>query len=139
MPDSAIAILRRGADLLAAIPDPAAQALADALRRYEAEAPFGTTLEQAAGLSRAPGQTAWWEAEAADRRNAALRAIRDQHCADLPITQAARHIATLGKRHQAGAGRRDRRPDPSKALLDAVVQAGGFPGPRRILDILRSE
>jgi len=139
MPDPAITVLRRGAELLAALPDPAAQALADALRRYEAEGPFGMTLDQAVGVARAAGQTRWWEAEAAERRDAALRAIRAQHCADLPITHAARRIADMGKRHQAGAGRRDRRPDPSKALLDTVMQAGGFPGERRILDILRSE
>lgn len=139
MPDPSITDLRRAAALLAGMSDPAAARVAAALRRYEAEASFGVTLEQAAGLARAPGKTPWWEAEAIERRDTALRAMRDQHCAHLTITQAARQLATMGRRYQAGAGRRDRLAHPSKTLFDVVVQAGGFPRERRILDILRSK
>ena len=139
MPDPNIAALRRSAELLAALPDPAAAAIAAALRRYEAEAPFGMTLDRALGLAPAPGKTPWWQAEASERRNAALRAIRDQHFANLGNTQAAREIATMGRRFLASAGRRDRLPSEAKLLLETVARSGGFPGPRRIMDILRSE
>lgn len=133
MHDPAIAVLRRSAELLSAIPDPAAQSLAAALRRYEAEGPFGVTLEQAVGVARAPGTLPWWEVEKAERRAAALRAIRDTSFAHIGNTKAAREIASKGRRYETRTIRTTLDP-----LYEVVVQSGGFPQWRRIYDILCS-
>jgi len=133
MPDRSITDLRHAAALLAGMADPAAARVAAALRRYEAEAAFGVTLEQAAGLARAPGKTPWWEVEKAERRAAALRAIRDKSFAHIGNIKAAREIASKGRRYETRASRA-----ASDPLYEAVLHSGGFPQWRRIYDILCS-
>ncbi len=132
MPDgSPIADLRRAASLLEASGDPAAWRFAARLWRYEADA-GGTSLDRAAEVAPLPGRTPWWEQEAQNRRNAAIRAIREQEFPDMGVTAASREIAKLGQRY-----RRSSRRDP---LLDAVTANGRtFPKERRIRAILGND
>lgn len=142
MPDvtpSPIADLRRAVEVLEASSDPGAKRTAARLRLYD-ERRGEVTLDRAAGLVPPPGRLPWWEQEALARRDAAIRTIRERHFRDLGVTQAAREIAVIGKRYATSDGRTSRVPDGCKPLLAAAVSAsaGGFPGERRILDILRS-
>ena len=98
------------------------------------------TLDRALGLVPPPGGEPWWEAERRTRRDAAIRALREQHFADLGVTQAAQQIASRGRRLQATRWDREGRiAAPGDELLIAALASGApFPGARRIRDIISS-
>lgn len=139
MPDPAVTVLRRAAELLAAIPDPAAQSHAAALGRFLAEGPLGLTLEQATGIARSPGKRCHWNAERRERRDDALRAIYRQSFLHLGITQGAREMVPQLERYKRSGSRGARLSSVPKEVLDTAVEAGEIPQDRRMLDILRSE
>lgn len=134
----AIARLRSLATALARIP--AAAWFAEAVARYEIEAEGGMSLDRALGLAAPAGGEPWWEAERRTRRDAAIRALREQHFADLGVTKAAQQIATRGKRLQATAWQREQRQAAAgdELLIAALATGAPFPGARRIRDIIRS-
>lgn len=136
---TAIAHLRGLAAALSRIP--AAAWFAEAFARYEAEAEEGLTLDRALGLVPPLGGEPWWDAERRTRRDMAIRALREQHFADLGVTRAAQQIATRGKRLQATAWQRETRQPAAgdELLIKALATGAPFPGARRIEDILRSE
>jgi len=115
------------------------------IERYLEDAPRGLTLDLALGLSPAPGQTPWWEAEAFAARNRAIRKLRDSHFGNLRITSAARAIERAARRYQAqpGHGRQSTTIDASddrKRLIGEALSTGlPFPGERQLLNILRNE
>ena len=128
---SQIADLRRAAELLEVSGDPAAIRFAARLRQYDADA-GGTSLGRAADVEPAPGRSPWWETEAQNRRNAAIRAIREREFPDMGVTAASREIAKLGRRYTRSSKR--------NPLLEAVTETGlPFPKERRIRDILGNE
>ena len=119
---------------------PAAAWFAEALACYEIGAQDGLTLDRALGLVPPPGGEPWWDAERRTRRDAAIRALREQHFADLGVTRAAQQIATRGKRLQATAWQREQRQAAAgdELLIAALATGAPFPGARRIRDIIRS-
>lgn len=133
----AIAYLRSLAAALARVP--AAARFTEAVACYEAGAQDGLTLDRALGLVPPPGGEPWWEAERRTRRDAAIRAVREQCFADLGLTKAAQQIATRGRRLQTTRWDREGRlPAPGDDLLIAALATGvPFPGERRIRDIIR--
>lgn len=135
---ASIAHLRSLAAALAHIPH--AAWFVKAVARYEAEAEDGMTLDRALGLVPPPGGEPWWDAERRTRRDAAIRALREQHFADLGVTQAAKQIATRGKRLQATAWQREQRQAAAgdEFLIAALATGAPFPGARRIRDIITS-
>lgn len=134
-----IAHLRGLAAALSRIP--VAAWFAEAFARYEAGAEDGMTLDRALGLVPPPGGEPWWEAERRTRRDTAIRALREQHFADLGVTKAAQQIASRGRRLAATRWDRDGRVPAAgdELLIQALATGAPFPGPRRIEDILRSE
>ncbi len=120
---------------------PAAAWFAEALACYEAGAEDGLTLDRALGLVPPRGGVSWWEAERRTRRDALIRAVREQHFADLGVTKAAQQIATRGRRLRAiDRNREGRVPAAGDELLIQALNTGApFPKARRIEDIIRNE
>ena len=133
-----MARLRGVAAALARIP--AAAWFAEAFAFYEARAEDGMTLDRALGLVPPPGGEPWWDAERRTRRDAAIRALREQCFADLGVTRAAQQIATRGRRLQATRWDREGRvpAEGDELLIQALATGAPFPGARRIRDIIRS-
>jgi hypothetical protein len=69
-PSEAIALVRR---LALRVEGPDGERFRAALACYEREAPAGMTLEDALGLTAAPGTDPWWTIEARQRRDQAIR------------------------------------------------------------------
>lgn len=139
--------LREAARLLDAEGSPAAKRVAAGLRRYEAMAKDGMTLDLALNLSPAPGHDAWWTVEAVERRNALIRELGSRCFADLPITRQAEEIAKVAQTYQATAWARNRRKAPAELRfaddvqrhVDAILRAGPrakVPGKRQLQTIL---
>ncbi len=147
-PQIAIALLRRLRAALEAnepVPADVAAWVADALRRYEREAPGGLDLGRAFGLVPDPGGLSWWAVEARRCRDQKIRELYDRHYTDMRIAPAAREISRLARTYQASAWRADRQqpvtvtPDPRKALVAEALRTGQpFPGERQIETILRN-
>ena len=140
--DPPIARLRRIRAALAAgslVPAEDAAWLAEALARYEAEAPAGTDLDRALGLVQRGGR-AWWEADAIARRDAALRELRVRFYPEAPAREAARLIARDATRYAASGWRQDRGQvvqDERRRLLGEVLAPGAvLPSERRMRAIL---
>ena len=139
-----IARLRRIAAALergeAASPADAAW-FASAVRRYEAEAAVGLDLGRALGLVPPPGGDGWWTLVARRKRNEPIRAMRQQHFADMSIPEAARAIATAGLWYKTTRFHQEQlTSDPKKMLLATALETGRpFPGRRQIETILRNE
>jgi len=141
---AAIGRLRRTAEVLRREGSCDALLVVEGLERYFEGAARGVTLELTLGLSPAPGQTPWWEAEALAARNRAIRELRARHFGDLGITSAARAISQAARRLQSASQREHGRPagavDDRKRLIDEALGTGlPFPGERQLLNILRSE
>ena len=69
-----------------------------AVREYETAAPAGGTFDRAAGLTPNRGRAPWWVEEARQRRDAAIRQMRDRLFPDLRRSEAAQQIARLNAR-----------------------------------------
>jgi hypothetical protein len=136
---NAAAALRRdgGADALAVACD---------IERYLEDAAIGLTLDIALGVSPAPGATPWWETEKRERRNAAIRELRERYFGNVGITAAARAIEEEARRYQAATWRHDRgreknaSGDERRKLLGAALGTGlPFPGSRQLRTILGNQ
>jgi hypothetical protein len=93
-----IAVLRRIAALVEAYAPPHdAMPFVAAVRRYEAGAAHGLTLDAALGLAARQGASGWWTIEARRRRDLKLRALRVTRFAHLKREEAARAIALLAQ------------------------------------------
>lgn len=138
--------LRHAAGVLRREGSADALAVAGDIERYLEDAAIGLTLDIALGVSPAPGQTPWWEREARERRNAAIRELREHCFGDLGITAAARAIEEEARRFQASAWRYDRGRekisggDERHRLLGEALRTGlPFPGSRQLRTILGNE
>lgn len=106
------------------------------LERYLAGAADGLTLDLALGVSPEPGASPWYEIEARARRDAALRALREHHFADLSIRASARAIREFALRHRGDASSTDSR----KRLLAEALEPGlPIPRGRQLENILRND
>ena len=139
-------LLRRALQTHKRLPADVANWFISALTRYEKEAASGLDLDRAFDLIPAPGNEAWWTAEARHRRDDRIRKLREQCFPDLGVTEAAREIGKLAFAYQTTAWRFDRqRPevdiaDKRKALLrDALATGMPFPKERHLQTILRNE
>ena len=135
--------LRRLAEVLAIVgadstgdPELASDAawLADAIQRYDQEASGGTSIATALGLARKAGDTAWWHAEALERRNGIIREVRQTFFGDLAVEEAAKEIIRAAGR----CARQTRRPDagPTKLLAEAMRFAPIPKTPKTVRTIL---
>ena len=112
-----------------------------AVREYETAAPAGGTFDRAAGLTPNRGRAPWWVEEARQRRDAAIRQMRDRLFPDLRRSEAAQQIARLLGRRRAPRLPSDSMPaGPDKELVAAVLSSSALPlSTRRIEEILRDE
>lgn len=119
---------------------PSAARFVEALALYEDGAEDGLTLDRALGLVPPRGGETWWSAERRMRRDAAIRAFRDQQFADLGVTKAAEQIARRGRRLQATRWDREGRVPAAgdDLLIQALATGVPFPGEKRIRDIIKS-
>jgi hypothetical protein len=127
--------LRQAAAVLRASGDPAAIWLANAIARYEEGAAGGETLDGVLGLSRSSGAGPWWVSEARQRRDQALRELRERAFADLAVKDAALAIARAVQRRSTARG-----PARTQAekLADQVLVAGcRLPGRRQVIAIIQ--
>jgi len=94
---SAIAVLRRITAVVETHAQPADAVLfVNAVRRFEAGAADGVTLDAALGLAARQSQRGWWTIEARQRRDLMLRALRVTHFPTMNVKAAARALVDLG-------------------------------------------
>ncbi|MCJ2030919.1 hypothetical protein MKK50_16235 [Methylobacterium sp. J-043] len=101
-----LALLRRIADGAETPTDRAV--LAERVRAYLAAAPRGASLDAAFGLAPAAGRLHWWQAQAIEARDAALRMLASRHFAGLPQRTQAREIRRALSAYASGQWRIDR-------------------------------
>jgi hypothetical protein len=103
---AAIVALRRIVKYLRDTDHPDSEWLMTGLAQYEAGAPHRLSLCQALGLRRGQGATAWWQIEAARKRDSLLRAIAARHFDGASHRAAALAIKAAQERYAAGGWRR---------------------------------
>jgi hypothetical protein len=97
--DPPIVVLRRVVAVVEAHAPPAVAArFVAAVRRYEAGAATGLTLDAALGLAAKQSACGWWTTEARQLRDVAIRAVRLTRFGDLSTVAAARAIVMLASR-----------------------------------------
>ena len=141
----AIRRLRRVADALARNEAPDAADcgwFVAAVNSYQARCRTGEagSLDRELGLLR-HGSNGWWTAEVLERRNEAIRALRDRHFAHLSDGQAARYISALAHNYGGTRSRQRRAVDPDSIdamLRAALCETSGFPKPKQLKTILGS-
>lgn len=143
----AIACLRRIATALEAGELPTADDcgwLADRLRRYDADAARGLTIELALDLSPAVGGASWWRAEELARRDELILQIAADHFAGLSPPKAGKALAREWARYSRCARRADldrgqsNAPQGSlrRALFELAEVVEDLPEVRRLADII---
>lgn len=112
--------------------------LGAAIGRYINEASAGVTLEDAFDLTPPSGQAIWWRVESRERRNAAIRELRERHFATIEISKAAREIVRLLQRVSRDPSTRTEQEDADLAM-QAVSAGASMLGPRQVTNILSRE
>lgn len=114
--------------------------LADALRRYIAEAQSGLTMDQALGVKPKRGERPWWKRERREQLRRAAYKVADLFPSDESRAEAMRQTLS---RYEAGRFRIDQQrqhnaiTDPKREALHELLTAyGGTTPARRTLERL---
>lgn len=110
--------------------------LGAAIGRYLDAAALGLSLEDVFGITPAAGQSSWWRVEARERRNAALRELRERHFGSLDIPKAAREIGHLVRQVSREPGASSD-PDVARLAGQAASAGAAMLGVRQIANVLK--